>query len=148
MLESPDTPEGIIASMDVSDWTLSQEREFLENLYVGRFNFFLVVFSLFVTAGFANNFSTYKAAVFVAGSVVLFLLWLTLFRAYRKLDRVLRIIFRDKPDHITSKIERIMRLEGFDPRYRVSRLMGVYIPWLCIIVLLAAAVAIATGHLR
>lgn len=148
MSQNTETPEGIIASMNMGDWSLSQEREFLENLYVARFNFFLVVFSLFVTAGFANNFTTCRALVFIAGAAILLPLWLTLYRAYKKLDRVLRIIFMDKPDHVTNQIERIMNMEGFQPRYRVSRLMGVYIPWLCIALLLTAAIAITTGHLH
>jgi hypothetical protein len=141
-------PETIIASMDVSDWTLSQEREFMENLFVGRFNFFLVVFSLFATAGFANTFTTYKASVFLAGALVLFLVWLTLYRGYKKHDRILRIIFQEKMDHPANKIERIMQMEGYRPAYRVSRLMGVYIPWLCISLLLVAAFAIGCGYLK
>ncbi|AOW11650.1 hypothetical protein LPB72_19310 [Hydrogenophaga crassostreae] len=143
-----ETSATIIASLSASDWTLSQEREFIENLYVARFNFFIVVFSLFLTAGFANTFTTYKAAVFIAGAVILTMLWLTLYRAYLKLDRVLRIIFRDKPDHVTSKIERIMNLEGFKPKYRVSRLMGVYLPLFCIGLMLSAALAVGTGLLK
>ena len=146
--QAPETAETIIASLDVSDWTLSQEREFIENLYVARFNFFIVVFSLFVTAGFANTFTTYKAAVFVAGAVILAILWLTLYRAYLKLDRILRLLFRDKPEHVTAKIERLMNLEGFEPRYRVSRLMGVYLPLLCIVLMVVAAIAVGTGTLR
>jgi hypothetical protein len=143
-----ETVQTIITSLEVNDWTLSQEREFIENLYVARFNFFIVVFSLFVTAGFANTFTTYKAAVFVAGAVILTMLWLTLYRAYLKLDRILRLLFQEKPDHVTAKIERLMNLEGFRPRYRVSRLMGVYLPLLCIALMVAAAIAVSTGTLR
>lgn len=76
------------------------------------------------------------------------MLWLTLYRAYLKLDRILRLLFNDKPEHVTAKIERIMNLEGFKSRYRVSRLMGVYLPLLCIALMIAAAIAVSTGTLR
>ncbi len=146
--EKPESVQSIIASMDSTDWTLSQEREFVENLFVGRFNFFLLVFSLVATAGFANTFSTFKWAVFLAGGLLLFLVWLTLFRAYKKHDRILRILFRDKPDHVVNKLERILELEGYKPRYRVSRLMGVRIPWLCIALLVITGIAVAMGYLK
>lgn len=128
--------ESIIKSLDVSGWNLSQEREFLENLYVGRFNYFLVVFSLFVMAGFANNFKSFKSIVFYAGAVLLFMVWLLLYRAYKKHDRILRLIFRDLKEHPAHKIEKMMQLEGYKPKYRVSKFMGIYIPWFCIIFLL------------
>lgn len=34
------------------EWSFSQEREFIENLFVGRFNTFMIVFSLFFLQGF------------------------------------------------------------------------------------------------
>ncbi len=137
----------MIKSLDVSDWTLSDEREFMENLYVGRFNYFLVVFSLFITAGFANAFQNYKYIVFYVGAFVLFLVWLLLYRGYKKHDRIMRIIFNDKKDHPAAIIEDIMKIEGYKPKYRVSRLMGVYIPWVCIGFLLFIAILVNFGIL-
>lgn len=124
--------DSIVKSLDVSGWNLSREREFVENLYVGRFNYFLIVFSLFVTAGFVNNYESLKSVVFYAGAVLLFLVWLLLYRAYKKHDRILRLIFRDMEKHPAHQIEKLMQLEGYRPKYRVSKLMGVYIPWVCI----------------
>lgn len=140
--------DDIVAALDVSGWTFADEREFMENLYVGRFNYFLVVFSLFMTAGFANNFTTHKSIVFYVGSIVLFLFWLLLYRGYKKHDRIMRIIFRQKPDHPANRIEKIMGLEGYEPKYKVSKLMGVYIPWLCILFLLTVAVSVTLGCLK
>lgn len=122
----------IINSLDISGWNLSQEREFIENLYVGRFNYFLVVFSLFVTAGFANNYVSIKSIVFYAGAFLLFMVWLLLYRAYKKHDRILRLIFRNMENHPAHQIEKLMQLEGYKPKYKVSKLMGVYIPLVCI----------------
>lgn len=138
----------IIESLDISGWTFSNEREFVENLYVGRFNYFLLVFSLFLTAGFANNFASYKSIVFYAGAFILFLVWLLLYRGYKKHDRILRIIFNDKKDHPAAKLEDILKKEGYKPKYKVSKLMGVYIPWFCIIFLMAIAVLISCNVLK
>lgn len=143
-----DEIESIIKSLDVSDWSLSKEREFMENLYVGRFNYFLIVFSLFMTAGFANTFTSYKSVVFYVGASILFLVWLLLYRGYKKHDRIMQIIFRQKPEHAANQIERILQLEGYKPRYRVSKLMGIYIPWLCISFLIAIAFSISCGVLK
>ena len=123
---------------------LAKEREFMENLFVGRFNYFIVIFSLFMTAGFANAITpNNKDLVFYAGALVLFLVWLPLFRGYRKHDRIMKLIFRDRSDHPAHAIEKLMQLEGYSPRYRVSLLMGVTIPWVCIAILLAFALAIS-----
>jgi hypothetical protein len=140
--------ESIIKSLDVSGWNLSQEREFLENLYVGRFNYFLIVFSLFVMAGFANNFKSFKSIVFYAGVVLLFMVWLLLYRAYKKHDRMLRLIFSDLKDHPAHKFENLMQLEGYNPKYKVSKFMGIYIPWFCIIFLLFSGIFIDAGILK
>ena len=113
--------EELIKSLETSGWNLSNERDFVENLYIGRFNYFLVV---------------------------LFLVWLILYRGYKKHDRIMRIIFNDKKDHPASKIEAILKIEGYKPRYKVSRLMGVYIPWICIIFLLTAVILINVNVLK
>ena len=66
--------------------SLSKEREFMENLFVGRFNYFIVVFSLFMTAGFANAITPKNNdLVFYAGALVLFFVWLPLSEATRNM---------------------------------------------------------------
>lgn len=138
----------IVESLDLGDWSFSAEREFMENLYVGRFNYFLVIFSLFLTAGFANTFIVYKSVVFFVGSFILFLVWLPLYRGYKKHDRIMKIIFRNKRNHPANRIEAIMQLEGYKPKYKVSKLMGVYIPWSCILLLLVIALSIVCDILK
>ncbi len=138
----------IIASLDVGNWSFSDEREFIENLFVGRFNYFLIVFSLFMTAGFANTFSTYKSLVFYVGALVLFFAWLLLYRGYKKHDRILQIIFGEKSEHPANKLQQILKIEGYKPKYRVSKLMGIYIPWLCISILIVIAVGITFEQLK
>jgi len=124
---------------------LIREREFIENLFVGRYNHFLIVFSLFMTAGFANAVTTHKSLVFYVGAVLLILVWLPLFRGYQKHDQIMRIIFRLKERHPANAIERIMKLDGYDPQYKVSVLIGIVVPWVCIITLLSFAIAFTCG---
>ena len=140
--------ENLIDSLNAGDWSFSDERQFMENLYVGRFNYFLVVFSLFITAGFANSFESYKYIVFFVGALILFLVWLPLYRGYKKHDRIMKIMFNNMPDHPAFIIERIMRSEGYKPRYRVSRYMGIYIPWACITLLVIIGFSILIGILH
>ncbi len=137
----------LINSFNTSGWNLSDERAFMENLFVGRFNFFLLVFSLFVTAGFANSFRLYKYIVFYAGAFVLFLVWLSLYRGFRKHDRIMRIIFNEKKSHPAAKLADLMKLECFKPRYRVSYLMGIWIPLVCIGFLVIIAILVHCGIL-
>ncbi len=132
----------LISNLDTGDWNLSHEREFAENLFVGRFNYFLVVFSLFTTAGFANTLKNMKYLPFYAGAVVLLSFWIPLYRAYLKHDRIIKMIFSHKPKHPTAIVEEIMREEGLVKWFVVSRWMGVYIPMLCVMLLVGAGIAI------
>jgi hypothetical protein len=144
--DSDDDP--VSRQFDVSGWNLSNEREFMENLFVGRFNYFVLIFSIFLTAGFANNFETFRAGVFFTGATITGMVWAVLHRAYLKHDRTLRLIFRHFPDHPVTRTEMLMRQEGYDPRFRASKMMGVYIPAACTFLLVMAGVLVAVGVVR
>lgn len=134
----------IAHAVDIGDWNMSDERAFMENLFVSRFNSFLLVFSLFVTAGFANNFAAYKSLVFFAGAGVLVVVWLSLHRAYLKYDRIVKLLLH-KRDHPMSQTQRLLELEGFSSGFRASWVMGVGTPALCVALLLAAGFATQLG---
>lgn len=131
--------------LEKGDWSFSDEREFMENLFVGRFNYFIVVFSLFLTAGFANNFENLKFIVFYVGFLVLIACWIPLYRGFRKHDRIMRIMFNDLKDHPGFIIEKIMKEEGYKPIFRVSYWMGLYIPSICSLVLLLTGILVQLG---
>ena len=133
--------DDIVSSVDLGSWNMSDERAFMENLFVSRFNSFLLVFSLFVTAGFANNFTELKSSVFFAGALVLIVVWLSLYRAYVKYDRIIKLL-SGMTDHPISQVNRILKCEGTKSNYRASWVMGVVTPILCIVTLLAAGCAI------
>ena len=112
------------------NWTISTERDYLENLFVGRFNYFLVVFSIIVTAGFTTPMDD-KYWVFFSGGLLLLACVVPLYRAYRKHDIVMKIIFRI-PDHPTFLLDKVMKKSGFSGTFVVSKWQGKYIPFLCI----------------
>jgi hypothetical protein len=120
----------------------------MENLYVGRFNYSLVVFSLFITAGFANTFSNYKYLVFYFGAIFLATCWIPLFRGFKKHDKIMKIIFNYKKKHPASVIQEIMKAEGFKSWFVISKWMGIYIPCLCIIFLLLIGIFINLGYIK
>jgi hypothetical protein len=138
----------LIKKLDGGVWSLSDEREFMENLYVGRFNYFLVVFSLFVTAGFANSFTNYKCIVFYFGGLILFMCWMPLIRAYKKFNNIMQILFNEKEDHTLYLLQEIMKKKGFKSRLVISRWMGIYIPILCILFLLSVGVLISVDIIK
>ena len=125
----------LIKKLNFNGWTLSDEREYVENLFIGRFSNFLIIFSLFVTAGFANTMNNYKEIVFYAGAVFLFTIWLILYRGYKKHDKILKILFNTESEHPVYILQKIMKAEGYNPKYTVTKMMGIYLPWFCIIFL-------------
>jgi len=136
--------ECMLKELDCGKWTLSDERAFFENLFAGRFNFFLIAFSLFVSAGFANNFTKMKYLVFYFGAFLLFLCWLTLLRALVKFDLIFEILFNQRK-HPIFILQKIAKNGGYKPRFNNSRLMGVYIPFVCILFLIVMGILINIG---
>ncbi|AGQ92211.1 hypothetical protein OH966_004485 [Vibrio parahaemolyticus] len=54
------------SNIEVGSWSLSEERVFMENLLCQRFNFFLVLFGLFLAGGFGAN-EQQKSLIFGIG---------------------------------------------------------------------------------
>ena len=126
----------------------AQEREFVENLFVGRFNLFLLMFSIFLTAGFANTFQTYKWVVFLGGDIVLFLFWLTLQRAFHKHDMFLKLMFGEAKTHPAFAVEKLLKLNGYKPKFRNTILMAYTIPFVCMGILAVSGVAVLFDILK
>jgi hypothetical protein len=128
--------------------TFNTERKWLEELFVGRFNNFLVVFSLIVTAGFANSFSNWKYLVFYFGAILLSFCWLTLVRAYHKYDNAVKILltlkeFKGKPNQIGIMQELYgKRKKNLFKSFIISRWLAFYIPIMCIVFLVIVGICI------
>ncbi|HHT23312.1 MAG TPA: hypothetical protein GXZ87_08395 [Bacteroidales bacterium] len=128
--------------------TFNEERKWIEELFVSRFNNFLLIFSLIVTAGFANNFNNWKSIVFYFGSLLLFFCWLPLIRAYHKYDHGVRILLttKDFKDE-RNQIEIMQRLyerrkNNMFKTFTMSKWLAYYIPIACIVFLIAVGLGI------
>jgi hypothetical protein len=120
--------------LDYGEWSISKERELSINVFHGRFNYFLIVFSLFVTAGFVNSFEKFKCLVFYSGAILLFLCWRPLYRAMTRVDMLTKSLF-GKDGYI------LYDLQGYEKKF-ISGWTGIFIPIVCILFLIAIGVLI------
>jgi hypothetical protein len=81
-----------------TEWDLSQERVFMENLFCQRFNFFIVIFSLVIAGAASANTQPKLDAILWLGFVLCTLVALTLYRNYVKLIWILRSLHKI-PEH-------------------------------------------------
>lgn len=113
----------------MSDWDISQERAFIENLLCQRFNFFLIFFSIVVAGAIAvAPFNMPTSCVILAiGNVICWLLRSALNRSQEKLDIILdQILPEAHPDHPAIKVDKRSRKGGTR-----RRLIGETIPLIC-----------------
>ncbi|MBI2843646.1 MAG: hypothetical protein HYX78_09630 [Armatimonadetes bacterium] len=122
-------------------WDISQERAFIENLLTTRFNFFLVFFSVIVAGAVNAKEQVHLQLVLGLGAFICLLLSSVLGRSQEKLDLILEDIFQDD-SHPAAIINNRANREGSR-----RRLIGVWIPRLCVAVLLIAFVASIVGFL-
>ena len=134
---------------DIDFEIFNEERKWLEELFIARFNNFLVVFSLIVTAGFANSFENGRCLVFYFGAALLSLCWVTLIRAYYKYDNMVKILlgqksFKGKPNQIKIVQDLLERRKTFRFRkFVISRWLTYYIPIICISFLIIIGLCIS-----
>jgi glucan phosphoethanolaminetransferase (alkaline phosphatase superfamily) len=137
-----------------SGWDMSQEREFIENLLSERFNFFLVFFSLVIAGVLSASAVWHLWTVLVFGTLICFLLALTLFRAQQKLDVILAILSEDKqhPAKISDDLAQKPEVRAKVPflvRWSIAgsrrRLIGYWIPLLCVLFLILLFVLALLG---
>lgn len=69
---------------DNSDWTFYKERELTETTLHSRFNFLLLVFSLFANAYFMVQNNNDKLTILIVGLVIIILLSIGIYRAYTR----------------------------------------------------------------
>ena len=115
--DSPSTPR----------WDISQERAFLENLLGQRFNFFLVFFGLVIAGSIqVRALPQIQALILAFGTIVSFLMMLTLFRAQAKLDLIFGLLIKD-PHHPFTVITQMAGSGG-----SMRRHIGKTIPIVCV----------------
>jgi hypothetical protein len=108
----------------------------MENLFCTRFNFLLVAYSLFVTAAATawQNRPLFIGVAF-AGAIVCLLVWLTVIRAFLKLDVLFKILYSAFPDLPINMVDKETRATR--SLFRVQELIAYVIPAFTVVSLLA-----------
>lgn len=128
--------------------SLDDEREFMENLLVQRLNFLLVVFSIFVAAGFGARTSWLAAIVFLAGAFICYLMAKIVYRAHVKHHWIMRLFYKQPEPatetelpHAIKFVNDAMKTPERKARTRgsVSELVGDKIPTVCWVFLFVCA---------
>lgn len=84
------------------DWTFYDERQFMENLFCTRLNYFFIIFSLILMAAVTVRSNTNLILVLFIGLIIQLLLWFSVNRIYVKLDIVLKILHNLDEHHVFS----------------------------------------------
>jgi len=114
-------------------WDVNQERVFLENLMQTRFNFFLVVFGLWIV-GIASVADKRAKLIFLLfGVLICLLLWQTIRRICQKVTAALDLIMADSTHPATQVALRAGKSRVIT--IRSNYLIGYVIPLLCIFLL-------------
>ena len=131
--------------MKNTDWTFYSEREFIENLFSTRFNYLLVLYSLFIAAFAAIDGKINKLIILALGLIVIFLVSLTIYRAYIKLIINFKIL-HDMPDqHVFPMIAKETKSKGKKALSNVNPIIGIIIPCVFICSFVVAFILIITN---
>jgi len=119
---------------DTEKWSIDQERVFLETLMQTRFNFFLVVFGLWMVTVARITPKLPKLLFLGVGIVICFLLWLTIRRICKKVIAALRLLGADAK-HPMKQVASAAGEDWFSRFIPVTsnQLIGYIIPLLCIL---------------
>lgn len=127
-------------------WHFYAEREFVENLLNQRFNYLIVMYSLFITAAASvDSQHNLKIILFLGASMTL-LVSLIVYRAYVKLKILLNML-HSLDYHVLQIIHKEVDSMGIKALFSVVKLMGFWIPLLCFLSLLAGAILASLGIL-
>ena len=126
------------AQLDETGWNFYHERQHVENLFYNRFNFFLVLYGMFVAAIVTLQSDleckidscVIIALVFFA-IIILSLVWATLCRNYQTLRMVLCILDKGLPAYHSSPILSKYMKEN-SKIWRSGDLMAIVIPACCL----------------
>ena len=115
------------------DWTFYNEREFMENLFCTRLNYFFVIFSLILMAAVTVRSNANLILVLIIGAIIQLLLWFSVYRIYIKLDIVLKILHNLDDYHVFSVTDNLLR-ERKHFSFKVIPLLGIWLPLVCVVI--------------
>ena len=125
--------------------SLDDERVFMENLLVQRLNFLLVVFAIFVAAGFTSKGIWLSGGIFLVGACTCYLMAKIVYRAHVKHHWIMRLFYsqetpnreadgpEEKLPHPITFINNAMKKPERQrlSKGSVSTLVGSRVPMLC-----------------
>jgi hypothetical protein len=123
-------------------WDMSQERAFIENLLSQRFNFSMVFFSLIIAGSLSTKSVDNFKIILSIGSIISWLLSLTIYRAQYKFDLIFEELLKD-PNHPVTIINKLAN-KGESRR----KLIGNTIPTICSAFLTFAAILSLIGLIK
>ena len=132
------------------EWSVIQEREFIEKLFYNRSHYFLLVYTLFLTASAMPHSKSVTLFLLFTGIFVLLFTWIPMIKAYIRLDLIFAII-REFPDAEEKEDEKnVFRMldKGLightNPirNVRVNKLVAYLLPAVCILSLIVWIVMI------
>lgn len=115
------------------DWTFYDERQFMENLFCTRLNYFFIIFSLILMAAVTVRSNTNLILVLFIGLIIQLLLWFSVNRIYVKLDIVLKILHNLDEHHVFSITDKCLKKRRHYS-FSVVSLLGTWLPLLCVII--------------
>ena len=122
--------DGLKYQREHYDWDFNNEREFIENLFCQRFNFLLVIYSLFITAAASTSSQKIMTTVLLLGTLLTLLVSLTIWRAYVKLIINLKILHK-MPTHAFQFIQKETEALGWRALFGVNSIIGFWAPVFC-----------------
>jgi hypothetical protein len=122
---------------DKNHWTFFEEREFMENLLQTRFNFLITVYALFINAYFMAQGS--ELIVLILGLLITILLWIPIYRIYKKVDIVLTILHKLEDKHTTLMIAKEIGKSKIFPK-GVNYFIGIFIPLVLVLSFVAGII--------
>jgi len=125
-------------------WTFYQEREFMETLFQNRFNYLLIIYSLFVNGFFIVNDYKNKLIILCIGGLVTALMCIIIYRAYVKLIIILRILYSLDDEHVFPVIDKEIKGMKLSSGFPVNHIIGIVIPNIMVFSFLVGIIAMVT----
>jgi hypothetical protein len=109
------------------DWTLYQEREFMENLLQTRFNFLITVYTLFLLPFFQATTRDTKMVILFLGLVIVGIMGLSVYRIYIKFDTIMKMLYKLEEHHVLLILKKVLKKRKFK-LFGVNRFIGWVMP--------------------
>lgn len=137
----------------MNEWNFFDERKHMEKLLCTRFNYLILVFSLFVTAFATVKDKTEKIVILSTGLLILILVSLTVRRAYLKLDINLKILHKLQKNNCNESKSGYNAMSIIDkevqtrcvPLNGTNKLIGFWIPLILILLFMFGLLFVGAG---